>query len=89
MKTTVRTLTFSTNYVPPSPFVSKSGGGGHDPPSSYGSAAPAHDAEVKFLLVFLLPYRIYGEMKLCKFGNLAYRQHSRLLRSSRLSSFRL
>ena len=29
------------NYVPPSPFASKSGGGGHDPPSSYGSAAPA------------------------------------------------
>ena len=27
------------NYVPPSPFASKSGG--HDPHSSYGSAAPA------------------------------------------------
>jgi len=26
MKTTVRTLTFSRNYVPPSPFASKSGG---------------------------------------------------------------
>jgi len=38
MKTTVRTLTFSTNYVSPSPFASKSGG--HDPPSSYWSAAP-------------------------------------------------
>ena len=29
MKTTVRTLTFSTNYVLASPFASKSGG--HDP----------------------------------------------------------
>jgi len=38
MKTTVRTLTFSTNYVPPSPFASKSGGS--RPPSSYGSADP-------------------------------------------------
>ena len=28
------------NYVPPSPFASKSGG--HDPHSSYGSAAPAY-----------------------------------------------
>jgi len=27
MKTTVRTLTFSTNYVHPSSFASKSGGG--------------------------------------------------------------
>jgi len=27
------------NYAPPFPFASKSGG--HDPPSSYGSAAPA------------------------------------------------
>ena len=31
-----------TYYVLPSPFASKSeGGGGHDTPSSYGSAAPA------------------------------------------------
>ena len=37
MKTTVRTLTFSTNYVPRPPLPRKVGG--HDP-SSYGSAAP-------------------------------------------------
>jgi len=30
---------FSTLIVHPSPFASKSGG--HDPPTSYGSAAPA------------------------------------------------
>ena len=35
MKTTVRTLTFSTNYVPPVPFASKSGG--HDPPAPMGA----------------------------------------------------
>ena len=27
-------------FCSPVPFASKSGGGGHDPPSSYGSAAP-------------------------------------------------
>jgi len=35
MKTTVRTLTFSTNYVPPTPFASKVWG--HDPPAPMGA----------------------------------------------------
>ena len=53
MKTTVRTLTFSTNYVPLSPFASK-GGGRVMTPSSYGCAAPA------IVLCDLLDNRFFG-----------------------------
>jgi len=52
MKTTVRTLTFSTNYVTRSPLPRKVGVM-TPPPSSYGSAALGHERTSTMFWLFM------------------------------------
>jgi len=71
MKTTIRTLTFSTNYVPSPPLPRKVGGGRHDPQAPMGAPPLLHnEATWELLAIGLTLKKCYcypaGHVRACR-----------------------